>query len=443
VPNHVEFTTTGGNEIVHFDAKANTVANYGNVRTAQRSAGLAVVPFADHPDSLLFGEVAGFDKQYEIVGGYKYEYAAASAENNNFPGIYMVSDEQWVDGSLFVFTGESVASNFTGILLWSKEKFLNGNDLFGNIAFDSTSDSRIVVKVEAEDHGSIRFLIKADEAWYLSESVFYIHGDPSGYNEFELTNFGDNGNINKRWTLFDPATLTMPAGNAVSFSAADLSNVQEIGLLFSVGRENWAYSFGLIEFSAFAIQKVLDIEAPSTPNGLNGTNITQSSCTISWNASTDNVGVTGYYIYLVASDGSDVLIGSSQTSHFEINKLNPFQFYKFRVQAVDKAGNRSELSDILGINLMQFDDVNIVKRGLVKIYPNPAKERVIVDVSAIRSTTATVITITDLTGRALYCKSIPHRETAVSIPVVGYSRGIYMITVSSSDVETIEKLVVE
>jgi chitodextrinase len=443
VPNHVEFTTTGGNEIVHFDAKANTIANYGNVRTVQRSAGLAIVPFADHPDSLLFGEVAGFDKQYEIVGGYKYEYAAASAENNNFPGIYKVSDEQWVDGSLFVFTGESVASNFTGIFLWSKEKFLNGNDLFSNIAFDSTSDSRIVVKVEAEDQGSIRFLIKADEAWYLSESVFYIHGDPSGYNEFELTNFGDNGNINKRWTRYDPATLTMPAVNAVSFSAADLGNVQEIGLLFSVGRDNWAYSFGLIEFSAFAIQEVPDLEAPSMPNGLTGTNITQSSCTISWNASTDNVGVTGYYIYLVASDGSDVLIGSSQTSHFEIKKLNPFQFYKFRVQAVDKAGNRSELSDVLGINLMQFDDVNNVKRGLVKIYPNPAKERVIVDVSAIRSTTAPVITITDLTGRVLYCKSIPFRETTVSIPVAGYNRGIYMIMVSSSDVETIEKLVVE
>jgi chitodextrinase len=440
---HVEFTTTGGNAIVHFDTKANTTANYGNARTVHRSAGLAVIPFSDHPDSLLFGEVAGFDKQYEIVGGYQYEYAATSAENNNFPVIYRVSDEQWVDGSLFVFTGESVASNFTGILLWSKEKFLNGNDLFNNIAFDSTSDSRIVIKVEAEDHGRIRIVIKANDSYFLSESVFYIHGDASGYNEFELTNFGDNGNINKRWTLFDPTSLTMPAGNTMNFSATDLSKVQEVGFLFSVGRENWAYSFGLIEFSAFAIQKVTDTEAPSTPEGLNATNITQSSCTINWNASTDNVGVTGYYIYMVASDGSDLLIGSSQTTYFDIKKLNPLPFYQFRVQSVDKTGNESELSNSIGINLMQFDDVNVGKRGLLKIYPNPAKERVIVDFSAIHSSSPITVKVNDLTGRVLYTQTVDRGKTQISFPSSQFYSGLYLVTIESNNFRLIEKLVVE
>src|SRR4029078_4225842 len=37
-----------------------------------------------------------------------------------------------------------------------------------------------------------------------------------------------------------------------------------------------------------------DTQAPSTPTGLQATSITPTSLTLSWNAATDNVGVTGY-----------------------------------------------------------------------------------------------------------------------------------------------------
>ena len=40
-----------------------------------------------------------------------------------------------------------------------------------------------------------------------------------------------------------------------------------------------------------------DTTAPSTPTGLAATGVTTSQATISWQASTDNIGVTGYSVY--------------------------------------------------------------------------------------------------------------------------------------------------
>ncbi len=44
-----------------------------------------------------------------------------------------------------------------------------------------------------------------------------------------------------------------------------------------------------------------DTKPPSTPTGLVASNITQTSLTLSWKASTDNVGVVGYDVFLNGS----------------------------------------------------------------------------------------------------------------------------------------------
>jgi len=45
-------------------------------------------------------------------------------------------------------------------------------------------------------------------------------------------------------------------------------------------------------------QAALDTTAPSVPTGLVGTAMSSSQINLSWAASTDNVGVTGYNVYL-------------------------------------------------------------------------------------------------------------------------------------------------
>jgi chitinase len=87
-----------------------------------------------------------------------------------------------------------------------------------------------------------------------------------------------------------------------------------------------------------------DTTVPSTPAALTPSGITPTSITLSWAASTDNVGVTGYDIY---RDG--LYIGSSSTTSFSIVRLTPNTTYSFTVKAKDGAGNSSASSAALSV----------------------------------------------------------------------------------------------
>jgi chitodextrinase len=79
-----------------------------------------------------------------------------------------------------------------------------------------------------------------------------------------------------------------------------------------------------------------DTTAPSTPGGVTSSNITGTSATISWTASTDNVGVTGYRVY---RDG--VLRSSPTGLSYNDTGLTMSTTYAYTVSAVDAAGNES------------------------------------------------------------------------------------------------------
>ena len=84
-----------------------------------------------------------------------------------------------------------------------------------------------------------------------------------------------------------------------------------------------------------------DTEAPSVPSSLATSNLTSSGVDLSWTASSDNVGVTGYNVYL---DG--VLNGSSSSASYAFTGLNASTSYTLGVAAYDAAGNESSTSSI-------------------------------------------------------------------------------------------------
>ncbi len=79
-----------------------------------------------------------------------------------------------------------------------------------------------------------------------------------------------------------------------------------------------------------------DTEAPTTPTNLTASNITSNSATLTWTASTDNIGVTQYNISI---DGNQV--GTSSTPSFNVTGLSPSTNYSASVTAQDAAGNVS------------------------------------------------------------------------------------------------------
>ena len=87
-----------------------------------------------------------------------------------------------------------------------------------------------------------------------------------------------------------------------------------------------------------------DTEAPSTPTNLSASNTTQTSTDLSWNASTDNVGVTGYTVY---QDGAS--IGTTASTSYAVSGLTASTTYTFTVTASDAAGNESAASNGLNV----------------------------------------------------------------------------------------------
>ncbi|MEV7176142.1 carbohydrate binding domain-containing protein [Kitasatospora sp. NPDC093679] len=83
-----------------------------------------------------------------------------------------------------------------------------------------------------------------------------------------------------------------------------------------------------------------DAQAPTAPGGLVATGTTSSTVSLSWNASTDNVGVTGYDVY----SGSNVVASSTGTSA-TVSGLAASTSYTFTVKARDAAGNTSAASN--------------------------------------------------------------------------------------------------
>ena len=83
-----------------------------------------------------------------------------------------------------------------------------------------------------------------------------------------------------------------------------------------------------------------DTEAPSTPSNLIVTGSTSSTISLSWTASTDNIIVAAYDIYV---DGTLKTFSASNSA--TVTGLNPSTTYTFFIKAKDATGNASNQSN--------------------------------------------------------------------------------------------------
>ncbi|MCA9405779.1 MAG: hypothetical protein KC684_04530, partial [Candidatus Omnitrophica bacterium] len=97
--------------------------------------------------------------------------------------------------------------------------------------------------------------------------------------------------------------------------------------------------------------KVPDIASPSVPQGLQAGTITETTATLSWEASSDNVGVTGYKVF---RNGS-VVATITGTSYAD-QSLEPDTTYMYQVSAFDAENNESAKSLSIEIKTLPLEE---------------------------------------------------------------------------------------
>jgi hypothetical protein len=91
-----------------------------------------------------------------------------------------------------------------------------------------------------------------------------------------------------------------------------------------------------------------DTQAPTNPASLTASSVTQTTLNLSWNASSDNVDVTGYNVYKNGSYLTSVTSTSTSVSGLTANTS-----YSFYVKAKDEAGNISGASNTVYVTTLE------------------------------------------------------------------------------------------
>lgn len=161
------------------------------------------------------------------------------------------------------------------------------------------------------------------------------------------TNLPDS--VTVRRFLMDAQTSNVAkyvdAGLVPSVADCELQKVEEytvkpVGGIITLPTK----TIGQSAVSLWLVLLTVDVQAPTAPVGLTPSKITETSFTLEWTASTDNVGVKGYDIY----EGS-VLKGSTSSNSFNMIGLSCNTTYAMTVKAKDASGNISALSGTLNV----------------------------------------------------------------------------------------------
>mgnify|MGYP001470463887 CR=1 FL=1 len=150
------------------------------------------------------------------------------------------------------------------------------------------------------------------------------------------------------------ADLT-PGDGSASASLALESGIYSLSIVLKDGE---TYEYGgvvdsvriinsLTTTAAYEIvgETMPDTEAPSVPANLAATDVQSYRVSLSWDASSDNVGVAGYRVY---RDGS--ALGTSGSTSFADTTVAAEEEYSYTVSAYDAAGNESGQSDALPVS---------------------------------------------------------------------------------------------
>ena len=359
---------------------ANTaLVKAGFVEVTDNTLDLVFAASADNPmiSGLEILPVAGGDLpptppiSFSVSDRQSYRFTVAWSGATDSSGI--ADYEVYLDGALQGIT-TTATYTFTGLAPYTPYQVsVRARDTVGNLS--ARSEDFEVKTLDDGTAGNDIIVDNADAsgvtvvgAWNTSSATAgyhgadYLHNQNNGAGQKSVTFTPDlpsagSFEIFLRWTSESNRASNVPvdivhAGVTTTVTVNQRANgstwyslgtyALSAGVVNSVTlRTDGVNGFVIADAARFvaATGPGPDVEAPSVPQNLQATAVTTDAFTAGWTASTDNLGVEDYEVYL---DGA--LHGTTSGTSLSFVGLSPATTYSVTVVATDAAGNASAAS---------------------------------------------------------------------------------------------------
>lgn len=353
-------------------------------------------------------ELAAWDgtsmDHWEVYGNTIWRYGS-DIENSN--GVILIGDNGW-GGNIGPVTNNSVAYNNTiaGIIVAASDNYVQLNGGSGNVARNNLGyNSDTTVGFGANTVSNNMYATSNPFVNYSSGNFRLTAPTASGYTLSSPYNTDPDGNVRGADGVWDigayeyggtstpdttpPTSPTNLVANATSQSSITVSwtaATDNIGVVrYDIERcqglscSNFAqvgttqtspftdtglsaatgYSYHVKAVDAAgnssgwsnvvgATTQAPDTTPPTIPTNFSATAASSSIINLTWTASTDSVGVTGYKVERCSGSSCTTFtqVGTPTTNSYQDTNLSASTLYRYRVRAIDAAGNNSSYSSI-------------------------------------------------------------------------------------------------
>ncbi|RZS99127.1 S8 family serine peptidase [Aquimarina brevivitae] len=305
---------------------------------------------------------ATYDVRYRAAGTTSWTTVAATGTSVELTGLTeLTSYEVQVRSKCDDGTTSSYSSSATFTTPEFQLVYCDSNgqsvadEYISNVTLESINNNSGAGSGGYTDFTGISTDLAKDGTYTISVSPTWTGQTYSeGYSAWiDYNQDGDFADAGEQvWTQAATQNTTVSGSFTIPTTALDGATRMRVSMKYNgVPTPCEAFQYGEVEDYTIVIGGTPpDTQAPTAPGSLTAADITQTTVSLSWNASSDNVGVTGYDVYR-----SNTVIATVTGTSYEVTGLTADTAYSFRIKAKDEAGNESAFSNTTNVTTLGDD----------------------------------------------------------------------------------------
>lgn len=295
-----------------------------------------------------------YDVRYRATGTSSWTTQAVSETTYALNGLSAATEyevqvrSKCDDGSNSAYSSSQIFTTLENQLNYCSSASNNVNDEYiGNVNLNTINNSSGAqfytdfTSISTDLSKGNTYTITVTPTW---TGTIYSEGYAVWIDYNHDGDFEDSGEL--VWSKAASTTTPVSGSFTVPSSATETATRMRVSMKYNgIPSSCESFTYGEVEdYTVNILANTGDVQVPSAPTNLAASNVTQTTLDLSWNASTDNVGVASYDIYM---DGN--LIGNVTETSESISGLIASTTYQFYVLAKDAAGNISSASNTVSV----------------------------------------------------------------------------------------------